>query len=159
MRRAEMGTRPTTGRVALRGAGVAILAVAGYTLAFLGYAGIRSSAALLATVNEDAGLIATLAAVWVSLSVPALTIALLVCPLAALLGAVSALATWAALSAWNHERAPGRAIAIGAATCAAISALLVGILVLSLGLAWTPASAAALTFWLALPLLIYMIAG
>lgn len=159
MRRAEMAARPTPGRVALRGAGVAILAVAVYTLAFLGYAVVRSSATLLATVNEDAGLLATLAAVWVSLSVPALTIALLMCLLAAPLGAVSALAIWAASSAWNQQRAPGRALAIGAATCAALSALLVGLLVLGLGLAWTPTSAEALTFWLALPLLVYMIAG
>jgi len=151
--------RPGLGRLAGRGAGAASLAVLAYTLAFLLYAFARSGLTLLATVNEAAGLPATLLATWISLSIAALAIALLVWPLAALVGAGTALLIGALCAAWNREHAPGRALAIGAGACAAPAALIALALAASAGPAWTSSLAETLGFWLGLPLLVYIAAG
>jgi hypothetical protein len=151
--------RPTFGSIAMRGAGVAVLANGAYTIIFVLYAVVRSSLTLLATTNESAGLAGTLLAVWASLLVPALAIALLLCPLVALLGVITALAIWGASTAWNRQRAPKRAIALGVAICAGVAALLIGLLAAGLGLSGTGRLAEALTFWVGLPLLAYIIAG
>src|SRR5579859_467211 len=151
-------SRPGLGWLAGRGAGAASLALLAYTLAFLLYAFTRSGLTLLATVNEAAGLPATLLATWVALSIAALTIALLVWPLAALVGAVTALLISALCAAWNREHVPGRALAIGAGACAAPAAL-IALALAGVGPAWTPSLAETLGFWLGLPLLVYIATG
>jgi hypothetical protein len=159
MQHAKSGVRPTPGYVALRGARVGILAVLAYALAFMVYAVVRSSFTLFATVNQDAGLWGTLLASWVSLIIPALTIALLLFPLGALFGIVTALVIWGISAAWNREQAPNKAVAIGVGTCIVIAVLLVVLLNQGLGVTWTRTLAETLTFWLALPLLVYIAAG
>lgn len=91
--------------------------------------------------------------------IPALTIALLLFPLAALLGAVTALLIWGLSVAWNHEHAPDQALAIGAGTCLGITLLFIVVFFQGLGVTWTRTVAETLTFWVMLPLLVYIVAG
>lgn len=150
---------PTVGYILARGAGVGLLAVFVYALAFIVYAAVRSSFTVFATVNEDAGLFGTLIATWVSLSIPALTIALLLAPLAVVFGVIAALLIWGLSAAWNREHAPKKAVVIGSGTCALLAALLIVSLNLGFGLTWSQTVAETLTFWLALPLLVFVGAG
>jgi hypothetical protein len=136
-----------------------MLAVVVYALAFMVYAVVRSSFTIVVTVNEDAGRLGTLLATWLSLIIPALTIALLIVPLAVLFGVVTALLIWGISAAWNREHAPTKAVAIGSGTCVVIAVVLIVVLSQGLGLRWTSTVAETLTFWLALPLVIYILAG
>jgi hypothetical protein len=149
MKHTKSVAHPTVGYVVTRGAGVAFLAVFVYTLAFT----------MFATVNEGAGLFGTLIAIWIALSIPALTIALLLLPLAVLLGVVTVLLIWGISAACNREYAPNKAVSIGSGTCILIAMLLIVSLNQGLGLSWAPTVAEALTFWLVLPLLVYIVAG
>jgi hypothetical protein len=137
------------------GAAMALL----YALAFIVYAVVRSTINLLATPDADGGLAATLLATWVSLALPALTLGIIFGLLAALVGALTALALKALMSILAGARSPRGAVAAGVALCLAVSVALFTLLCRSLGLAWSPATAETLTFWLVLPLVAYVIAG
>jgi hypothetical protein len=137
--------------------GVALTCV--YTVAFIGYAVVRSTVMILATPGPDAGLAGTLASTWLSLALAATEVALLCALPAALLGAATALVIRALLTLADAVSSPARAGALGAAVCLGFSLALVALVSGGLGVAWTPTSAEALTFWLVLPLLIYVVAG
>src|SRR5690349_587656 len=79
-------------RAAAYGAEAGLALALLYALAFIGYAVVRSTANILATPDPDAGLAATLLATWVSLALPALTLGAIFGVLAALIGALTALA-------------------------------------------------------------------
>ena len=59
----------------------------------------------------------------------------------------------------NPTHAPQRAIGIGVTVCLSASLALLVLLYEGLGVRWTPATAATLTFWLLMPLVAYVVAG
>jgi hypothetical protein len=71
--------------------------------------------------------------------------------LGAYLGTVLALA--------SATPTPRRAVASGLAVCLVVSLALLALLTQGMGVSWTPATAATLTFWLVTPLVLYVIAG
>ena len=147
------------GRTAWYGAEAGIALALLYALAFIGYAVVRSTLMLLATPNPDGGLAGTLIATWISMAVPAFVLAAIVGILAAALGVLTALVLRALLSHGNPTHAPQRAIVIGVGVCLTISLMLLVLLTQGLGVTWMPATAAALIFWLVMPLVIYVVAG
>jgi hypothetical protein len=147
------------GRTAAYGAEVGIALAFVYALAFISYAVARSTLMLLATPSPDGTLASTLFVTWTSLAVPAFVLAALYGILAAVIGALTALILRALLSRVNPTHAPKRAVAIGVAVCLTVSFVLLVLLYQGLGVRWTPATAATLTFWLLLPLMTYVMAG
>jgi len=147
------------GRTAGYGAEAGIALALVYALAFIGYAVVRSALNLLASPAPDGGLAGTLIATWISLAVPAFVLAAMCGILAALLGALTALVLRALVSRVNPTHAPQRAIAIGVAVCLSVSLALLLLLYHGLGVRWIPATAATLTFWLLVPLVVYVVAG
>lgn len=145
--------------VAGRGAEIGVALGFAYAIAFLVYAALRSTTELLATPDVDAGWLGTAFATWIALALPAFVFAALLAPLAALLGALTAVAVYALLPTLNPEHTPPRAILIGLGVCSLIALVSVLLLEQGTGLQWTPALAEALTFWLVLPLLVYIVAG
>lgn len=142
-----------------RGAEIGIALDFGYATAFLIYALLRSTTTLLATPDIDAGWFGTAFATWTALTLPAFVFAALFVPLVALLGALTGAAVYALLPVFNPERAPRRAAMIGIGVCSLVAFVLVLLIRLGAGVQWTPALAETLTFWFALPLLIYVVAG
>jgi hypothetical protein len=147
------------GRTAGYGAEAGIALAFVYALAFIGYAVVRSTLTLLATPAPDSTLAGTLIATWISLAVPAFMLAAILGILAAVIGALTALVLRALLSRVNPTHAPQQAIAVGVAVCLTVSLALLVLLYRGLGVRWTPATAATLTFWLLLPLVAYVVAG
>ena len=147
------------GRTAWYGAEACVTLACLYTLAFIGYAIVRATLAILATPEIDAGLAATLIATWAALALPALVVAVLAAIPAALIGALTALAIRALLALGRATPTPRRALASGLAVCLLVSLALLALLTQGLGVSWTPATAATLTFWLVTPLVLYSIAG
>lgn len=146
------------GRTARYGAEAGIGLAYGYALAFLGYAVVRSTLNLMATPDPDGGLVSTLIATWISLAIPALVLGSIVGLLAAALGALTALVLRALLLR-NTTITPLRAVAIGVGVCLTVSLALLALLNRGLGVHWTPATAPTLTFWLVVPLVLYIVAG
>ena len=130
-----------------------------YTLALIGYAIVRSTLTILATPDIDAGLASTLIATWAGLALPALVCAALASIPAALIGALTVLVIRALLALGNVTPTPCRAVASGLAVCLVVSLALLALLTQGMGVTWTPATAATLTFWLVAPLVLYSIAG
>ena len=147
------------GRTAWYGAEACVTLAFLYTLVFIGYAIVRATLAILATPDIDAGLAATLIASWAGLALPALVCAALAAIPAALIGALTALAIRALLALGDATPSPRRAVASGLAVCLVVSLALLALLTRAMGVTWTPATAAALTFWLVTPLMLYVIAG
>ncbi len=147
------------GRTAWYGAEACVALAFLYTLAFIGYAIVRSTLAILATPDIDAGLASTLIATWARLALPALVCAALAAIPAALIGALTALAIRALLALGTIAATPRRAVASGLAVCLVVSLALLALLTHGMGVTWTPATAATLTFWLLAPLVLYVIAG
>jgi hypothetical protein len=147
------------GRTAGYGAEAGIALAFGYALAFIGYAVVRSTLTLMATPHPDGTLAGTLSVTWIALAVPAFMLAAIFGILAAVLGALTALVLRVLVSRVNPTHAPQRAIGIGVAVCLTVSLALLVLLYEGLGVRWTPATAATLTFWLLVPLLIYVVAG
>jgi hypothetical protein len=147
------------GRTAWYGAEAGLALAFLYALAFIGYAIVRSTLNLLAAPNRDGGLAGTLVATWIALALPAFVVAALAGILAAIIGALTALALRALLSRMNAAHTPRRAIAIGVGVCLTVSLTLLVVLTQGLGLTWTPVVAMTLTFWLVLPLATYVVAG
>jgi hypothetical protein len=147
------------GRTAWYGAEACVALAFVYTLVFIGYAIVRATFAILATPEIDAGLAATLIATWAGLALPALVVAALAAIPAALIGALTALAIRALLALGDVTPTPRRAGASGLAVCLVVSLALLALLTQAMGVTWTPATAATLTFWLVAPLVLYVIAG
>jgi hypothetical protein len=147
------------GRSAWYGAEAGIALSFLYALAFIGYAVVRSTLNLLAIPKPDGGLAATLIATWLTLAVAAFVLAALVGILAALIGALTALALRALLSNVDAAQTPRGAIVIAVALCLSISVTLLVLLNQGLDVALTPATDPMLTFWLVVPLVIYVVAG
>src|SRR3954468_10637703 len=147
------------GRTAWYGAEACVALTFLYTLVFIGYAIVRSTLAILATPEIDAGLTATLIATWAGLALPALVVAALAAIPVALIGALTALAIRVLLALGSATPTPRRAGASGLAVCVVVSLALLALLTQGMGVSWTPASAATLTFWLVTPLVLYSIAG
>ncbi|MEO7909592.1 MAG: hypothetical protein ABIV47_08080 [Roseiflexaceae bacterium] len=147
------------GRTAWYGAEACVTLAFVYTLAFIGYAIVRATLAILATPKIDAGLTATLIATWAGLALPALVVAALAAIPAALIGALTALVIRVLLTLGDATPTPRRAGASGLAVCLVVSLALLALLTQALGVTWTPATAATLTFWLVAPLVLYVIAG
>ena len=145
--------------VARRGAEIGITLDFAYAVAFIAYAIIRSAVKLLATPGIDAGWPGTALATWAALALPAFVFAVLFVPIVALLGVLTALAVYALSPTLNPEHAPSRAVFIGIGVCSLVVFATALLPDLQAGLRWTPALAETLTFWLALPLLIYIVAG
>jgi hypothetical protein len=147
------------GRTAWYGAEAGIALAFLYALAFIGYAIVRSTLNLLAMPNLDGGLASTLVATWVALALPAFVFATLAGILAAIIGALTALALRMLLCQMNAAHTAWRAVAIGIAICLSVSLALLVMLTQGLGATWSPSVAATLTFWLILPLVTYIVAG
>jgi hypothetical protein len=147
------------GRTARYGAEAGIALALVYALAFIGYAVVRSTLTLLAPPAPDGTLAGTLIATWTSLAVPAFVLAAMCSILAAVIGALTALVLRALVSRVNPTHASQRAIGLGVAVCLTVSLALLVLLYEGLGVRWTPATAATLTFWLLVPLVIYVVAG
>jgi hypothetical protein len=147
------------GRTAGYGAEAGIALAFGYALAFIGYAVGRSTLTILTPPTPDGTLAGTLLATWASLAVPAFVLAAIFGILAAVSGALTALVLRALVSRVNPTHAPRRAIGMGLAVCLSVSLALLVLLYQGLGVRWMPATAATLTFWLLVPLLIYVVAG
>ncbi len=147
------------GRTAWYGAEACVTLAFVYTLVVIGYAIVRATLAILATPQIDAGLAATLIATWAGLALPALVIAALAAIPAALIGALTALAVRALLALGSATPTPRRAMSSGLAVCLVVSLALLALMTQGLGMDWTPATAATLTFWLVAPLVLYVIAG
>jgi hypothetical protein len=159
MRKSTHTTRLGWGRTAWYGAEACVALAFVYTLAFIGYAIVRSTLTILATPEIDAGLVSTLIATWAGLALPALVCAALASIPAALIGALTALVVRALLALGNVTPTPRRAVASGLAVCLVVSLALLALLTQGMGVTWTPATAATLTFWLVAPLVLYSIAG
>lgn len=144
------------GRTARGGAVVGAVAVGTYALLFLGYAVARATSTLLLTPDIDGGLARTIAATGLSLAVPVAVLAALCALPAALVGAATALIIRVLLVRMPAIQAPA---ALGGGVCAAAGLALLALLSGWLGIAWTRGTAEALTFWVALPLVIYALAG
>jgi hypothetical protein len=157
----EMNTirRFSWARTAWYGAELGVALACLYTLAFIAYAVVRTAFKILTTPEVAGGLAGTVLATWVSLALASIVIAALLVVPVALLGAATALGIRALLAPAGALGRPARAAALGALVCLGISLALVALLAGGLGVAWTPASAATLTFWVVLPLLIYVLAG
>jgi hypothetical protein len=147
------------GRTAWYGAEACVALAFLYTLVFIAYAIMRATLAIMATPDIDAGLAGTLIATWVGLALPALVIAALAVIPVALIGALTALAIRALFALGGAIPPPRRAVAGGIAVCFAISIALLALLWQGMGVTWAPATAATLTFWLLVPLVLYCIAG
>jgi hypothetical protein len=147
------------GRTAWYGAEIGVGLSFLYALAFIAYAVVRSTSVLLGTPNPDGGLAGTLIATWATLALPALMIAALAGILAAAIGALTALAVRMLASFGTARPTPRRAAGSSLAVCLVVCLALLLLLTQGLGLVWTPATAETLTFWLVLPLIIYIIAG
>ena len=159
MSHTALTSRPSWRKVAARGAEIGIALDFAYAATFIVYAILRSTAKLLETPGIDAGWPGTALATWTALALPAFVFAVLFVPIVALLGALTALAVYALSPTLNPEHAPGRAVFIGIGVCSLVVFATALLLDLQAGLRWTPALAETLTFWLALPLLIYIVAG
>jgi len=151
--------RISWGRTAWYGAEAGIALSFLYALAFIGYAVVRSTLNLLAAPNIGGELAGALVATWVALALPAFIFAVLGGILAALIGALTALALRALLTILNAAHTARRALAIGVGVCLTISLALLVLVAQGLGVTWTPTVAATLTFWLILPLATYIVAG
>src|SRR5215212_8134727 len=147
------------GRTAWYGAEACVALAFAYALVFIGYAIVRSTLTIVATLEIDAGLAGTLIATWAGLALSAVVIAALAAIPAALIGALTALAIRALLGLGNATPTPRRAVASGLAVCLVVSLALLALLTQAMGVTWTPATAATLTFWLVAPLGLYVIAG
>jgi hypothetical protein len=147
------------GRTAWYGAEACVALAFLYALVFIGYAIVRSTLAIVATSSVATGLVGTLIATWAGLALPALVCAALAAIPAALIGALSALSVRALLTLGNATPTPRRAAASGIVVCLAVSLALLALLTQGLGVTWTPATAATLTFWLLAPLVIYSTVG
>jgi hypothetical protein len=130
-----------------------------YALAFSLYAAIRSTGAILATPQIDGGLAGTLLATWFSLAVSTFALAIVAAVPASVAGALTAVALRALVSSAGVAARPRRGLAAGLMLCVGLSLALLALLIGGLGLAWMPATAEALTFWLLAPLVVYSIAG
>lgn len=144
----------------LGGAAAAIALAFAYTAVFVVYALIRSLL-LVISANPGAGIPGTIVAYAATLSVPALVICVMMSVPAALVGLLTAPLLKRLLSAWNPRHDPARATAIGAAASCGIVVLLHVIFQRALGfsLADVAANPETYLFWLALPSLIYILAG
>lgn len=147
------------GRTAWHGAEACVALAFVYTLVFIGYAIVRSTLTIVATLDIDAGLAGILIATWAGLALPALVVAALAAIPAALIGALTALAIRALLALGDAVPTPLRSGASGLAVCLVVSLALLALLTQAMGVTWTPATAATLTFWLVAPLGLYVIAG
>ena len=147
------------GRTAWYGAEACVTLACLYTLAFIGYAIVRATLAILATPEIDAGLAATLITTWAGVALPALVCGALAAIPAALIGALTALAIRALLALGSATPTPRRAVASGLTVCLVVSLALLALLTQGMDVTWTPATAATLTFWLLAPLVVYVIAG
>jgi hypothetical protein len=147
------------GRTAWYGAETCVALAFWYTLVFIGYAIARATLTIVATLDVANGLAGTLIATWAGLALPALVIAALAAIPVALIGALTALSVRALLLLGNATPTPSRAVASGLAVCLVVSLTLLALLSQAIGMTWTPATAATLTFWLFAPLVVYVIAG
>ena len=147
------------GRTAWYGAEIGVALSFLYALVFIAYAVVRSTSVLLGTPNPDGGLAGTLIATWAALALPALMIAALAGILAAVIGALTALAARALVSFGTARPTPRRAAGSGLAVCLVTCLALLLLLMQGFGVAWTPATAETLMFWLIVPLMIYIVAG
>lgn len=161
-----MSQRATTGwgRVARGGAVAGVMTAGVYALVFLGYAIARATATLLLTPGIDGGLAGTVAATAMSLAVPVAVFAALCALPAAVLGAVTALLIRALLIRALLARltaAQGQmwAALLGGGVCAAISLAFLALVDVGLDVTWSRGTAEALSFWLVLPLALYILAG
>jgi hypothetical protein len=153
-------TRPNGwGRTAWYGAEIGIACSYLYALAFTIYAVVRTTSMLVGVPNQDGGLAGTLIATWAALALPALIIAALAGILAAAIGALTALAIRALISFGNVMPTPRRAAGSSVAVCLVVCLALLTLLMQGFGVAWTPATAETLMFWLVAPLIIYTVAG
>lgn len=146
-------------RVARAGATVGLMIAGAYALAFLGYAITRATATLLLTPSIDGGLTGTIAVTALSLAVPVAVFATLCAPLAAGLGAATALLIRTLLARMPMVYGRLGAALLGVGMCVALGLVLIGMLARGLGLVWNSGTAEALTFWLVLPLVLYTLAG
>ena len=147
------------GRTAWYGAEACVALAFVYTLVFIGYAIVRATFTIMATLDVGNGLVGTLIATWAGLALPALVIAALAAIPAALIGALTTLAIRVLLALGDATPTPRRAVASGLAVCLVVSLALLALLTQAMGVSWTPVTAATLTFWLFTPLVIYVIAG
>jgi hypothetical protein len=147
------------GRSAWYGAEACVTLAFLYALAFIGYTIVRATLAILATPEIDAGLAGTLIATWAGLALPALVITALAALPVALIGALTALAVRRLLALGIATPTRRRAAASGFAVSLVVSLALLALLNRGIGLAWTPATAASLIFWLVAPVVLYVIAS
>src|SRR3990172_6702454 len=126
------------GRVAGYGAELGIACAFLYALAFIGYAIARATIDLLVTPQIETGWLGTAIVTWFSLAVPALLLAAIFAPLAALIGALTALVVNAVSMALNPGQARRQAFIIGIAVCAVVVVVICWLLFFGMGLAWKP---------------------
>lgn len=130
-----------------------------YALAFLLYATLRATFALVTMPWPDAGLLGTIIATSLSLAVPALVLATLLALPAAVLGAITAMLVYTVVPRLNAARSPVQAALMGGAIALAVVAVIQ--LGLGYGLEVTVASLTLSTylFWLGLPAVVYVVAA
>jgi hypothetical protein len=150
--------RPDWGLTACYGAELGVSIALLYALAFTGYASVRSTFSLLTTPDVDAGLAVTLFTTWLSLIVPAVGIAAMLMLPVAVIGALTALLL-RGVTMLSLARIPSRGLVLSGAMCTVLSITTLGLPALYTRADWTPAMVETLTFWLIIPMLLYIVAG
>ena len=159
MQLAEQTTPLTWKSAAARGAAVGVGLTLAYVVFFVVYASLRSTLSILQVGEVDAGVLPTILATIAALVWTSLVAGLLFGILAAGLGAASAVLIFWALGAFNWTHSANRAILFGVGVTVVIALLLYFGMGQALDLTMTPSSSQAVGFWLAIPLLIYIVAG
>lgn len=143
---------------ARRGAGVALALTLGYALVFWLYAIIRAATTLVNTVNDSAGIFATLIATGSALAIATLAIALIFCIVTVPLGMAAAMLIARASERSNSNGNPREAVFIGIGVTGALAVLLMA-LVEMVGLTFSAQFWEGWSLWFVVPLLIFVAAG
>jgi hypothetical protein len=141
-----------------RGAGAGLLAAAGYALAFSGYAILRTSVQIVATLTPGEGILGTLAANALSLMIAALAVTVVFLPVAAGLGALAMLLAHGILRAWNGAPGGTQAALVGGGAAALIMLAVGSLVVAALGPFRTAFWPTSFLFWLGLPGVCFVVA-
>jgi hypothetical protein len=158
MKRNQPQPGPPWRTVLLTGAAMGAGLTLAYGLAFGIYATLRSSVTVLVNTPPEIGVVPTLAANGASILIPALASALVVTPVMALIGLVTAGVVQGLLQ-FNRGRQPERAILIGFGATLAIVLLYQLPLVRLLRQTMPGAGLATYWFWFGFPALIQLGAG